>query len=87
MAALIDQQKFEQLQKGSVLKAKSEIIYTVALANCGGPGKYPTHMMNVTSPHSQNEDTCEIFHDGEHIRYLDPNDKELDNCIVGDLEQ
>ena len=86
MVARLNQTEFEQLKIGSVIQAKSGILYTIEVANCGGPGKYPTHLVKVTSPYSKNEEQYHIFHDGDHIRHLDTNDKELDNCIVGDLE-
>lgn len=79
----MSQKDFEQLKIGSNINNGPTATFTVLVANCGGPGKYPTHLIKE-SWGSQNE--YYIFHDGEHIRIKDDENKERDGAILGALE-
>ncbi|MFA5773150.1 MAG: hypothetical protein WC908_00560 [Candidatus Paceibacterota bacterium] len=66
---IISQTEFQKLQEGSELRDKYGKTWKVVTANCGGPGKYPTHFLESPSSYTEY-----IFHDGEHMRFLNHND-------------
>ena len=82
MKTFISVEDFLSLSKGDKLCGHGE-TFEIKTANCGGPGKYPTHFTSREMNGGKQGDF--IFHDGENIRYLCPDDKESDGCIVGSL--
>lgn len=82
MSAFIKKEEFTSLTKGDKMYGHGR-TFTIKLANCGGPGKYPTHL--VTTEMNGGEDSDFIFHDGENIKYSCSENKERDGAIVGEL--
>lgn len=82
---MIDLKDFKGLKKDSEIQDKNNKIWTVLVANCGGPGKYPTHLLSrpVNSINVQDY----VFHNGTHMRFLDDTNKEDAGAICGDFER
>jgi hypothetical protein len=76
--AIINQNTFKNLRKGEEICGVKK-VFKIELANCSGPGKYPTHLVN------SNGNISYIFHDGENIRYKDDENREIDGSLVGEL--
>ncbi len=83
MVALITQEQFKELKSGSKIGTPKKREFVVIVANCGGPGKYPTH--HVASQVNSMMEDYYIFHDGENIRFKDTVVPENDGAIVGEL--
>lgn len=82
MGTFINQQDFSSLKQGDKLYGHGR-IFQIELANCGGPGKYPTHQ--VSTDGNGGKDYDYIFHDGENIKYSCEDNKERDGALVGEL--
>lgn len=82
MKAIISSSDFEKIKKGTILRKNNNSLgMIVSIPNCGGPGKYPTHLVECLTT----KQCSYIFHDGKVIRYSDQENKEHDGAIVGDL--
>lgn len=77
---VISLETFKSLEQGEKIKDVWNKEWTVDLASCGGPGKFPTHFLR--SPQDELE---YVFHDGEYMRFCREEDKELDGAKVGDF--
>jgi hypothetical protein len=82
MASIINEQNFKSLKIGSKMRDREGKIWTVSVANCGGPGKYPTHFVVDYRNMSHY-----VFHDGTHMRFLDDENKNHDGAICGAFEE
>lgn len=78
-SCIISLETFKSLKKGEKIQGFWNNGWTVELANCGGPGKFPTHLLR--SPQDELE---YVFHDGEYMRFC-RGDKEFDGARVGDF--
>lgn len=78
---LISQEIFMSLKKDSEILDKHSNAWTIEVADCGGPGKYPTHLFKCSS----NDEVCYIFHDGNDMRILDEKNKKYDGAVCGEF--
>jgi len=78
-SCIISLETFKSLEQGDKIKDIWSKEWAVDLADCGGPGKFPTHLLR--SPQDELE---YIFHDGEDMRFC-RDDEEFDGARVGDF--
>lgn len=78
---LIDQDAFIALNKESEILDKYGNSWSILVANCGGPGKYPMHLFK----RSFDQEAFFIIHDGECMRIWDDQKKELDGVGCGEF--
>lgn len=82
MSTFLNQEEFKTLSKGDKLCGHGS-IFEIETANCGGPGKHPTHLVSTKMNGGKEYDY--IFHDGENIKYSSTENKELDGAMVSEL--
>lgn len=82
MSTFITQECFSSLIKGDKLYGHGS-VFEIELANCGGPGKHPTHM--VFTEMNGGKELNYIFHNGKDILYRSKDNKDLDGSLVGEL--
>lgn len=83
MSCVISKEIFDNLKIGSEIRDKEEKVWTVTVANCGGPGKYTTHLF-ITPPLGEHE---YVFHDGISMCFSPLNaSEEHHGAICGDFE-
>ncbi len=82
MSTFLNQEEFKTLSEGDKLCGHGS-IFEIETANCGEPGKYPTHRVSTEMNGGKEYDY--IFHDGENIKYSSTENKELDGSLVSEL--
>ena len=78
MASIINYSVFQNLKTCDEIKDKEKKSWKVVVPNCGGPGKYCTHLLEDYLQHQHY-----VFHDGVNMRYLDEKNKQRDGAICG----
>ena len=82
MSTFIDQEEFKLLANGDKLYGHGR-MFEIETANCGEPGKHPTHRVSTEVNGAKEYDY--IFHDGQDIKYSSTEDKDLDGALVSEL--
>lgn len=62
MASLISQEEFRNLKEDSEIKDLNGNIWTVKIAHCDGPERFPTHFLLCP-----NGEWYRVFHNGTHL--------------------
>jgi len=83
MAAIISQKEFMELGTGSEIRDINDNVWKAEMESFQPPGKYPHCFLR----HPLNNELSDLFHDGEHIRYHDEDNKEIDGAICGELDR